>query len=451
MTENMTEKKKLLLISYYFAPQNLIGAVRPTKLAKYLTRMGYEVTVLCGRGMDGKRDETLARDCAELHDVRVLEERNLLRAYKQRRAENGAAQGREVSGESAPEKSRNGAAHKLRNALYLYLRVWSDRSFQRLAIRELKKLEGPFDVVFSTYAPLSVHEAAWRAKKSGLAKRWIADFRDEVGVSFRWMKPYQRRYMRMAENGADLLTAVSNGFLEMMGLEEKGRMLPNGFDREDLPAETPEERTDGEFRVVYCGQFIAGRKNVASRDIRPAFRALAKAAEEKRLPREKLKLVYCGGEGALFAQYAAECGLGDRVEDHGTVSRGESLRLQQGADALLMASWYRKDQKGVLTGKLFEYMMMGKPILCCMAGDLEGSELKAVLEETGMGYCAEAAQGETAQKELEAYVDRLLQRWKEGKPLLEKTDGGEEYGYPRLARKLDEWLREMEASEKKPE
>ena len=39
--------KTILLISYYFAPQNAIGAVRPTKLAKYLTRMGYEVTVLC--------------------------------------------------------------------------------------------------------------------------------------------------------------------------------------------------------------------------------------------------------------------------------------------------------------------------------------------------------------------------------------------------------------------
>ena len=37
--------KRILIISYFFAPQNAMGAVRPTKLAKYLSRMGHEVTV----------------------------------------------------------------------------------------------------------------------------------------------------------------------------------------------------------------------------------------------------------------------------------------------------------------------------------------------------------------------------------------------------------------------
>ena len=47
----MADKKRILIISYYFAPQNVIGAVRPTKLAKYLTRMGHEVTVISGGGL----------------------------------------------------------------------------------------------------------------------------------------------------------------------------------------------------------------------------------------------------------------------------------------------------------------------------------------------------------------------------------------------------------------
>lgn len=58
--------KRILIISYFFAPQNAMGAVRPTKLAKYLSRMGHEVTVLCGPGMNDRRDPTLARDLRPL-------------------------------------------------------------------------------------------------------------------------------------------------------------------------------------------------------------------------------------------------------------------------------------------------------------------------------------------------------------------------------------------------
>ena len=199
-------------------------------------------------------------------------------------------------------------------------------------------------------------------------------------MPFRWLEPFQRRYMRMLRKNADLLTAVSNGFLEMMDFSQTGRMLSNGFDREDLP-ETKNEpaRTDDTFRVVYCGHLKEGRRNVACRDIRPMFRALKKAADANQLSLEQLRLVYCGDESELFRAYAAECGLEACVEDHGKVSRAASLALQREADVLLMASWYLRGQKGILTGKLFEYMMMDKPVICCTAGDLAGSELKQVL------------------------------------------------------------------------
>ena len=74
----------VLIVSYCFAPQNAIGAVRATKLAKYLTRMGYSVTVIGGKGLDAMQDPILARDLEALRDVHIVRERSLLRRWKER-------------------------------------------------------------------------------------------------------------------------------------------------------------------------------------------------------------------------------------------------------------------------------------------------------------------------------------------------------------------------------
>ena len=72
---------KILIVSYYFAPQNLIGAVRPTKLAKYLARMGHDVTVVCGAGRNGETDPKLENDLQELRDVHIIREWNPIRTW----------------------------------------------------------------------------------------------------------------------------------------------------------------------------------------------------------------------------------------------------------------------------------------------------------------------------------------------------------------------------------
>ena len=429
--------KRILIISYFFAPQNAMGAVRPTKLAKYLSRMGHEVTVLCGPGMNDRRDPTLARDLAALREVHVIREWNPLRDRRAHAAKPAAAQA-----PAAPSAPAGGALHAARDAAYRWLRWQADRSFRRRAVAALDGLTGTYDVVFSTYAPWSVHEIAREAKRRGLARRWIADFRDEVGTAFAWQKGKKARYLRMLRREADVLCAASQGFLEMMGFEDAGRVLSNGFDREDLPpAEAAPART-GRLRVVYCGMLSMGRKGVGDRDLTPMFRALGALIKRGQLARSQVALVYAGGESALMQRQAAACGMGDLVEDHGLVSREESIALQRGADVLLMASWHMAAQRGILTGKLFEYMMMEKPIVCCMSGDLPGSGVKRVLEETGMGLCVEQAAGAADESALDAYMTDLAYRWKQGKPLLESKRPGEveTYAYPALAARLAGWM-----------
>lgn len=426
--------KRILIISYYFAPQNLIGAVRPTKLAKYLARMGHDVTVVCGVGTGAGEDPTLRRDLQELPNVHVVEEWNPLRRIRaQKSAGAPSAQPAAVPAAHRPSLKRRAA-----DAAYRYLRWTAECSFGRRAVKKLRELGGSYDVVFSSYAPVSVHETARWAKKHGMAGRWIADFRDEVGLPFRWQEGRKRRFLRMLRRDADVLCGVSQGILDMMEFSQ-GRVLSNGFDREDLPAAAPAQ-PDGLLRVVYCGQFNMGRKGVGDRDVTPVMQALRALIDEGVLAQERLRLVYAGREGALMRRYAAAYGLEGCVEDHGQVSREDSIALQRNADLLLMASWHTAAQKGILTGKLFEYMMMDKPIVCCIKGELPNSGVRQVLEETGMGLCCEEACGAADEARL---LDGLRALLSAPKGQRTETHGAvERYAYPELARRLESWFEE---------
>lgn len=428
---------RILIISYHFAPQNLIGAVRATKLAKYLQRMGHEVTVLCGEGLEPWRvDPTLERDMRELHDVHVVREVNYLREIKRRKRSGEGASGGGSAGASGGAAGRRGVVARAANTVYLSLGVMADISFRLRVGRELKRLNGAYDAVFSSYSPLSVCGAARAAKRRGLARKWIADFRDEASASLRIMNWYRNRCLRAAKTEADIVTAVSGGLFEQMGLH--GRVLSNGFDREDMPA--PERGDARRFRAVYCGQFIMGRKGVAGRDLTPCLRALAALVERGEIKPDEIELVYAGGEGGSFRAQAEGADLGSAVIDLGPVSRERSLALQGGADMLMLASRNDAGLTGVLTGKLFEYLMAGKPIACCVSGALPQSELRRVLGETGAGFCYEEACAQKDAPEMLEWLSGVIRAWRAG--------GGnartrvDMYDYRTLAGTLADWISE---------
>lgn len=435
------QKKRILLISYFFAPQNTMGSVRPTKLAKYLARMGHEVTVICGTGWDTETDPTLARDLAEMHDVHMIREWNPTRGHAAKAAPAPVA----PNAQAAAPAARPGFLRRLLADGYASLRVFADMDFGRRAKREIRKLQGTYDVVLSSYATYSVHHAACYAKRHGKARCWIADFRDEIQNPLKWVERGHARYLKMIRRHADLVTAVSEGVLEMMDLQGDGRVLPNGFDREDLPAELPQRCSDGKLRMVYCGQFGTSRAAMAARDLTPAFAALSELIDEGALGMDELRLVYAGTEGALFQRYAQNCGLESCVEDHGRVSREESIALQCGADALLMASWHTARQRGILTGKLYEYLMMQKPIVCCVSGDEAGSSVGSIIAQGRIGVCYESVNAAQDGPALKAWLRGMIRRHKSGQPLLQDPcfEAVQRFAYPAIVSTLDGWMDEL--------
>ena len=394
--------KSVLIISYYFAPHNEIGSIRPTKLAKFLTRMGYRVTVICGKSPANREDTILARDLKELRDVHVVEEPNVIRKREERKP----------STEPVPEKgaTATGAGWKRRwmDHLYIGYQYVADKAFERLAIDELKRMNRLFDVVISSYGPHSCHRIAYQAKKLGIAKRWIADFRDNVTMPFPFMNGRIAPYIERVRQSVDAMTVASDGFLRMMGLEDAGRVITNGFDAEDL-LDVAAMRNE-KLTLMYSGQLFGFH-----RDLSPIFRALRSLVDEGELAMNDLELLYAGRDEVSFLAQAQACGLGEAAVSVGYVGRAEALRLERSADALLLSVRNTNEVYGNLPGKLLEYMMLDKPVLGCACGDKPDCDAARIVRDTGLGLFTEeaAGDGEAFREALRAYC----RAYKAGEPL----------------------------------
>ena len=91
-----------------------------------------------------------------------------------------------------------------------------------------------------------------------------------------------------------------------------------------------------------------------------------------------MRLLLAGRPSVDDQRLIAEADLGDAVGTSGWSTRDESLSIQRGADALLLLTGHNRSEA---TGKLFEYLASGRPILALA----EGNEAARIVRETGTG------------------------------------------------------------------
>jgi len=259
------------------------------------------------------------------------------------------------------------------------LDFWSGAAVKALSGRK-------WDLVVSTAGPYSVHSPAYRLKKKGLAKCWIADWRDLwvdnhmfPGLPvFRTIEKFlERRWCQFA----DVITTVSEPLADVLRVKygEKVVVIYNGFDADDYNS-LPVERAfpdDGVFRIVYTGSIYQKRQ-----DPTLLFRVLKNLANSNIVSSHDVKVVFCGNN-ADVSVIAEKEGVADFVEYLGFLKRDEALHMQRDASVLLLLEFESEEYKGVLTGKLFEYLYAG-PIIWAV-GVSTDSSIGRILDETKRG------------------------------------------------------------------
>ncbi|HKT43496.1 MAG TPA: glycosyltransferase, partial [Gaiellaceae bacterium] len=174
---------------------------------------------------------------------------------------------------------------------------------------------------------------------------------------------------------ADAIVAAADAIAgEAQNLKPRGRVvtIENGCDFDDF-AGMEHARTDT-FRLTHTGSFF-GR-----RDPRPFLRALAESGLED------VRVRFVGDFRPGDREFMESLGLGDRVEVIDYVPRRRSLELQRESDALLLLIPEAGGRgRGVLSGKVFEYIAAERPILAVVPPDGAAAKL---IEDTGVGVVA---------------------------------------------------------------
>jgi glycosyltransferase involved in cell wall biosynthesis len=180
---------------------------------------------------------------------------------------------------------------------------------------------------------------------------------------------------RLVARQADVIIGASDAIAdEARALGPSGVVatILNGADFDDFAG--LEYRRDARFRITHTGSFFG------KRDPRPFLQALADSGLDDVVAR------FVGDFRSSDREWAAHLDLGDRLELHPYVPRRQSLALQRDSDALLLLIPEAGGRgKGVLSGKVFEYLAAERPILAAVPPDGAAADL---IQETSAGVVA---------------------------------------------------------------
>jgi glycosyltransferase involved in cell wall biosynthesis len=357
---------KVLLVTMYFPPAGGGGVQRSLKFAQYLPALGVETHVLAPDD-----PKWVHRD----PDLQVPTQAWIHRArYVGPRARKPAEELRAAEGFDRAIVQAQVTARRL---LLPDASVTWNLTAIPAAIR-IARREG-IDAVITTSPPGSVHFVGAAVQKATGA-RWIADLRDPLvanqhrrddTTAARARQTANEQVARLVARYAVAVTCVSEAIAEeVRGLDPRGtvRVISNGCDFDDFAG--LEYRPATRFRITHTGSFFG------KRDPKPFLQAFHDA---------DLSAVarFVGDFRTADREWAETLGLGDRLELVPYAPRGESLRLQRDSEALLLLVPDAGGRgKGVLSGKVFEYIAAGRPILAVVPPD---GAAAALIRETGSG------------------------------------------------------------------
>jgi len=389
-------KNKILIVTTAFSPESEIGAVRITKIAKYLVRSGMEVTVISPKlhsfsKVDYEMEE---KEFDNIERVQIPHSDFFERFFLRRRnnlLQKGSANSYLKNSDKVNVFS-NLKVYIFQFLHFIYTIIrnldWQKKAFKHININ---CIENQFDIVFSSYPSIASHWISSQVKKKKIAKKWIADFRDPMNYDTDRNKLFYVINSKIQNNvikRADIVTYISSDlkFKFPSKYHYKYRLLVNGFDEEDIKLfnDNNIRETSQVLKLCYVGTLYGGR-----RDLSIIFKAISELESEKLINISNIKISYAGNEYHILDNQASRYNLSSVLVNRGIISRRDSLRLQNNSDIIIVSTWNTENDKGIITGKIYEAFLTKRTILGVVNGTIPDSEFKKIINDVNAGFVIE--------------------------------------------------------------
>lgn len=373
--------QKVLIVTYYWPPGSGAGVQRWLKFSKYLTKQGWEPLILTvdpDFAVYSAIDNSLNNEIPPNLTVYKTRARNYFRLYKKDKSKIPSAG-------FAVDEEKGFVSHItrfLRGNFFIPdpRRGWNRFAFKKACeIIETQKT----DRVITTSPPHSTQLIGMKLKKKYPGIRWIADLRDPWTDIYYYEKFYptflskriDSAYEKEVLKSADKIITVGNSLKELFSskipdIEEKIEVIANGHDEEDFSGLTASKPDI--FTISYVGT-LSG-----SYPINGFLKAL-KPFIEKGI---SFRLRFTGVVSAEHKELISSAAGPSEIEFIPFSSHSTAVRNMLDTSALLLIIPDHQSSRSIITGKLFEYLASGKPIICLGPVDGDAAE---ILQETGHG------------------------------------------------------------------
>jgi glycosyltransferase involved in cell wall biosynthesis len=429
---------KVLIVAYLFPPAGGVGVQRAISFAKHLPDLGCEVFVLTASSPAAPvRDASLLSQIPSRTRIyRAITPEppyqwrdrvwNWLRASKSPAKEQKSTAG----GRSVFKVLKSVAGQVIQRALSPDPQVLWVPFALRKARRIIRK--HGINTVLVTVPPFSSLEIGLQLKREFPHLKLISDFRDEWLGHFFGLDSAAHSYkFKLAEKlerevvlHSDYVVSVTPPWVRQIRdrhpdqPDTKFICVPNGYDPDSFARFKPRPHTLDKIVITYAGTVYDNPVYSP----KAYLEALDDLPEEVRSKIETRFIGRISSDAAhLFLSRSAS------TRQLGFLSQREAFRYMEESDYLLLIFGTPTGH----SGKLFEYMATGKPILALSPPD---GEIARLIRETRTGCCI-------AQDDLAAIRSRILeiyQQWLRGRDMTAPPDWSaiREYTRPALASRL---------------